>query len=171
MFIVNHRKAFFALTGLIVLASLISLGAFGLRFGIDFTGGTLAQISYDGPRPAANAVVQQLNDAGFKDFSLREYGTDGYTLRAQTLTNEERGNLASYFSNQQSAAHVAELNEIGPTIGTELRNKAFIALGLVLLCILLFIAFAFRNILEAKLVLTDKLIQEDLKARDMRQPT
>ena len=45
-----------------------------------------------------------------------------------------------------SLASVAQLTEVGPTIGTELRNKALIALGLVLLCILLFIAFAFRKV-------------------------
>ena len=38
------------------------------------------------------------------------------------------------------------MNEVGPIIGLELRNKAFIALGLVLVCILLFIAFAFRHV-------------------------
>ena len=38
------------------------------------------------------------------------------------------------------------LTEVGPVIGVELRNKALIALALVLLCILLFIAFAFRKV-------------------------
>lgn len=146
MFIVSHRNWFFALTGLFVVAALISLATFGLHLGIDFTGGTLAEVSYNGARPSANAITQQLTDAGFKDFSLREQGTNGYALRAQTLTNEERANLAAYFSNQSSAAHVDSLNEIGPTIGAELRNKSYIAVGLVLLCILLFIAFAFRKV-------------------------
>lgn len=146
MYIVKHRNAFFALTGVLVLAAIISILAFGLHLGIDFTGGTLAQISYDGPRPSAEALTRNLTDAGFKDFSLREYGTNGYALRAQTLTNEQRSNLAAYFTPQNASAHVDSLNEIGPTIGTELRNKALLALGLVLLCILLFIAFAFRKV-------------------------
>ena len=146
MFIVAHRKAFFALTGALVLASLISLATYGLHFGIDFTGGTLAQISYDGPRPDPLALQRNLTDAGFKDFSIREYGTNGYALRAQTLTEEQRANLPAYFTNQSSSAHVDSLNEIGPTIGTELRNKSLVALGLVLACILLFIAFAFRKV-------------------------
>lgn len=146
MFIVTHRKAFFALTGAFVVAALISLAVYGLHFGIDFTGGTLVQVSYDGVRPDPVALQRNLTDAGFKDFSLRESGANGYTLRAQTLTNEQRANLPAYFTNQSATAHVDSLNEIGPTIGTELRNKAFVALGLVLLCILLFIAFAFRKV-------------------------
>lgn len=146
MFIIKHRNAFFALTGALVLASLISVVAFGLHLGIDFTGGTLVEVSYDGIRPDPAALTNTLNDAGFKDFSLRESGQNSYTLRAQTITGTERGELAAVFSYQGGTAHVDQLTEIGPTIGTELRNKALLALGLVLLCILLFIAFAFRKV-------------------------
>lgn len=146
MFIVSHRNWFFALTGAIVALSLGSLIAFGLHLGIDFTGGTLVQVSYQSTRPGAQAVTQSLDAAGFGDFSLREYGSNGYTLRTQTLTNAERGELSSVFSVQGAAAHVDQLTEVGPTIGAQLRNKAYIALGLVLLCILLFIAFAFRKV-------------------------
>lgn len=148
MFIVTHRNWFFVLTGIIVAVALGSFFTYGLHLGIDFTGGTLAQIRYDGERPAADVLSQNLTDAGFKDFSLREYGADGYTLRAQVLTDEERNNLAAYFTSQSASARVESLNEIGPTIGTELRNKSLLALGLVLLCILFFIAFAFRKISE-----------------------
>ena len=146
MFIIRHKNIFFTLTAILIVVALASIAVFGLHLSIDFTGGTLAQISYDGARPAPDVLTQNLTDAGFKDFSLRQYGQNGYTLRAQTLTDTERGNLASYFTNQSATAHVDSLNEIGPTIGTELRNKSLVAMGLVLLCILLFIAFVFRKV-------------------------
>jgi len=148
MIIVRHKTAFFLLTAGIVIASLASLSVFGLQFGIDFTGGTLAQVRYDGARPAPEALTRNLQDAGFRNFSLRETGADGYTFRVQTLTNEERANLPAYFTNQSATAHIDQLTEIGPTVGAELRNKSLIALSLVLLCILLFIAFAFRKVSE-----------------------
>ena len=148
MFIVYHRKSFFVLTALITVVALASFFVYGLHLGIEFTGGTLAEIRYDGPRPSADVLTQNLTDAGFEDFSLREYGTDGYALRAQTLTDAQRENLAAYFTSQSASAHVESLDEIGPTIGVELRNKSLLALGLVLLCILLFIAFAFRKVSE-----------------------
>ncbi|MBI5457108.1 protein translocase subunit SecF [Candidatus Kaiserbacteria bacterium] len=148
MIIVRHRIIFFALTGIITLLALASLAFYGLRLGTDFTGGTLVQISYDGARPDPVALTSTLNDAGFKGYSLRETGTNGYILRTQSLSDGQRGELAAVFSYQGGAAHVDQLTEVGPTIGLELRNKAFIALGLVLLCILLFIAFAFRKVSE-----------------------
>jgi len=146
MFITTHKNIFFALTGLLIAASLISIAVFGLHLSIDFTGGTLAQISYDGARPASDALTQNLESAGFRDFSLREYGANGYSLRTQSLTDTERGNLATTFSIGDTKAHVESLNEIGPTIGAELRNKSLVAIALVLLSILLFIAFAFRKV-------------------------
>ena len=147
MIIVTRRNIFFAITGALVLLSLVSIGVFGLRFGIDFTGGTLAEIRYEGTRPDVATLTRSLEDAGLsKGFSLRESGGNGYTLRASAITDEQRGTLAAAISYDGSAARIDQLTEIGPTIGKELRNKAFIALVLVLLCILLFIAFAFRKV-------------------------
>ena len=146
MFIVTHKNAFFALTGAIVLAALIAIFAFGLHLGLDFTGGSLVQVSYNGARPDASVLTQNLNNAGFKDYSLREFGDNGYLLRAQTLSNTQRNALSSYFSTPAASAHVDSLDEVGPTIGAELRTKSIYALALVLLCILLFIAFAFRKV-------------------------
>lgn len=151
MFIVRHRLAFFSLTGALVLAALISLLTFGLHLSIDFTGGTLVRIGYESAqsgvvRPDPATVQASLLSAGFKDFSLREYGGGSYLLRAQTLTDTQRAELGAVFSSPSALAHVEELTEIGPTIGTELRNKSVMAIVLVLVCILLFIAFAFRKV-------------------------
>lgn len=147
MFIVLHRKIFFAITAAILVAALAVVFAFGLRFGLDFTGGTLVQATYAGGRPAPQALSASLDAAGFKGYSLREANTNDYVLRAGNMTPAMREALPQTLSiSGASPATVAQLTEIGPTIGLELRNKSLIALGLVLLCILLFIAFAFRKV-------------------------
>lgn len=146
MFIIQHRNIFFIVTGAVILTSLISLGVFGLHLGIDFTGGTLVEVRYDGVRPDAPSLTRSLEDAGFEGFSLRESGESSYTLRTATLNDKQRADLAVVMSHQSGTAHIDQLSEVGPTIGVELRNKALIALGVVLLCILLFIAFAFRKV-------------------------
>lgn len=148
MFIITHRNIFFALTGLIVALSLASVAFFGLSLGIDFTGGTLVEVSYDGERPDARALTNTLTDAGYGEFSLREAGDRGYILRTAEITDEQREGLAAVFSYQGGTATVERLTEIGPTIGVELRNKAILAIALVLLAILFFIAFAFRKVSE-----------------------
>ena len=147
MFIVKHRNVFFVISALITLAAIVSIAVFGLKLGLDFTGGTLIQATYAGGRPAPEALTRSLDAAGFTGYSLREANTEDYILRAGNLTPEVRENLPSILSPEGSnPVTIGQLTEVGPTIGLELRNKALIALGLVLLCILLFIAFAFRKV-------------------------
>lgn len=146
MHIVQNRKIYFAVIGLIALASIASLAIFGLKPSIEFTGGTLVEVRYDGARPEHLTLTQKLEDSGFEGFSLREAGENGFILRVASLSDEQRANLAAYFSEGGFVGRVVELNEVGPSIGAELRNKSYVALALVLFCILLFVAFAFRKV-------------------------
>lgn len=147
MIIVKHRGLFFSITATIVVLAALSIGLFGLHPGIDFTGGTLVQVTYSAGRPPAPALETALNTAGFSGYSLREASTNDYILRADNMTTAQRNALPQTLSlGGKSPATIDQLDEVGPTIGTELRNKSIVALGLVLLCILLFIAFAFRKV-------------------------
>ncbi len=147
MLIVTYRKVFFTITGILVSASLVALFVFGLHLSTDFTGGTLVDMHYEGDRPGAAALSDALTQSGIQDFTVREAGQDGFSLRAGNLTPAERQVLTQTLSlNGASPVTVDRLSDIGPTIGVELRNKSILAISLVLLCILLFIAFAFRKV-------------------------
>ncbi len=146
MIIITYRNIFFALTGVVVLAAITSLAIFGLRVGTDFTGGTLVRVTYD-ERPTPETIVAALEQAELEGFSLREVGEADYMLRAGALTEKQRGELPAILSGGEAHKGViAEMTEVGPTIGAELRTKAIISMIVVLLCILLFIAFAFRKV-------------------------
>ena len=147
MLIVTYRKVFFALTGLLVLVSLASIAIFGLKLGTDFTGGTLAEVRYSAQRPDVATLSQSLNAAGVSGFSLRESQNNGYTLRAGNLSQNVRAKIGDTFSvGGKYPSTIERFTDVGPIIGKELRNKAILAIGLVLICILLFIAFAFRKV-------------------------
>lgn len=148
MFIIKHRNIFFVITGLVIIVSLFSALFFGLPLGADFTGGILVEVRYDAVRPDASLVTASL-DTRITDYSLRDIGGNGYMLRAGNFTPENRAALQDMFSlNGAYGVTIAKLTEVGPTIGAELRNKAVVALILVLFAILLFIAFAFRKVSE-----------------------
>ena len=147
MYIIKHRTLFFSITGTLVGAALLSLIFFGLKFSIDFTGGTLVQVTYHGGRPPAQALQDSLKAADFIDYSLREAGTSDYILRSGNLSAAQRQNLPATLSvSGKYPPTIDQQSEIGPTIGAELRSKAILAIGTVMLCILLFIAFAFRKV-------------------------
>lgn len=147
MIIVRHRNIFFGITGAILLAAIFSVAFFGLHLGIDFTGGTLVQTTYGQGRPSVQVLQSALDGAGFSGYSLREANQNDYILRAGNMTAAERAALPQTLSIEgRYPATVAQLTEVGPTIGKELRNKSLVALALVLFSILLFIAFAFRKV-------------------------
>lgn len=147
MIIATHRHWFFALTGLIVAASIASFVLYGLKPGIDFTGGTYARISFTGERPSTEQMDAQLTAAGVEGYSVRAAGEHDYDIRVAESGAEIQsaivGAVATWNAYQGA---VTEMSQIGPTIGAELRTKAYLSIALVLLCILLFIAFAFRKV-------------------------
>lgn len=149
MIIVKNRTLFFTLTGLLVLASLLSVAVFGLKYGTDFTGGVLAEVNYANGRPSSQDLSSALDSAGIHGYSLREAGEKDFVLRSAQLNATERDALPATLSvSGKYPVTISQYTEVGPTIGTELRRKAFFAMTLVLLCILLFIAFAFRKVSE-----------------------
>lgn len=145
--IISYRKVFFALTAVVALLSLASIGVFGLHLGTEFTGGSLVEVRYEGERPTQQTLIDALSQTEVEEFTVRESGESGFTIRAGTLSSETRSALSQILSIDGGySPQIDRLSEIGPTIGVELRNKSILAISLVLACILLFIAFAFRKV-------------------------
>jgi preprotein translocase subunit SecF len=151
MFIVNHRKIFFALSGLLVLGSLIAPFIYGAHFSSDFLGGSILEVSYTNPTdiPSLDTADKALAPLSLGEYSLRPSGSNHLVLRSRELTNPEKNAVESALS-QGGKVQIKEerFNAVGPTVGAGLVHKSYIAIGLVILCIVLFITFAFRKVSE-----------------------
>ncbi len=147
MYVVKFRSFFFWLTGLILVAAIASIAYFGLPLSIDFTGGSLVEVSYTAERPTPAALKDMLSTAGFADASIRESGEKGIVVRTHTLTPESHDALLGVLSGGNPTA-LTELryNSIGPSMGSELAIKALYAIGAVMLAIVIYIALAFRKV-------------------------
>ena len=148
MFVVTYRKIFFIISAVIVAAAISSITFFGLNFGIEFTGGEIAEISYD-VRPEKAQVEEQLDKLNLGAYSVRAAGENEFILRVRPLDEAGRENVFTTVKQiGESVGTIERFNSVGPTIGTELRNKAWIAILAVVLAIILFIAIAFRKVSE-----------------------
>ena len=78
--------------------------------------------------------------------SIRQEGERGYIVRARPLAEGERAELVEALMPEGSGAVIERIAVIGPVIGEELKQKSFLAIGLVILMIVLYIAFAFRKV-------------------------
>lgn len=147
MFIVRNRKIFYTFSGILVILSLFAIIRFGFTVGIDFKGGSLLEIAYTTNRPSVEALTPVLKAQDLGDYSLRPTGDLGYVLRMKEVTNAQEEIIVQSLSiGSTSPLTVKQFTSIGPLLGQESRNKSFLAIGLVLLAIVLFIAFAFRQV-------------------------
>jgi len=129
---------------------IISFGAiigYGLNFGIDFTGGSILEVSYPEKIPTQEEITSSLNNISFGTYSLRSAGDNGFIIRTKFLDDSERVSIISSLSiDNQYTVKEERFNSVGPTIGSELKRKAYVAIAIVLIAIILFIAFAFRKV-------------------------
>lgn len=149
MFVIKFRRIFFSIGLALAAASVMSVLYFGLVFGIDFTGGSLLEVSYTEERLEKESLTNQFDTMQMGSYSLREIGDQGYILKTKELNVENHEAVLGVFSNSGEVEVIEKrFNSVGPTIGAELRNKAFVALLLVVMAIILFVAFAFRKVSE-----------------------
>lgn len=149
MFIIYHKKIFYIISGLLLAISILFLLIWGLRFGIDFMGGSLIEITFLNGRPEQSALQERMNAIGFGSALLQSSEDDNLIVRMQNISEVEHQNVLGALAGSREPKTVLEelrFDSIGPVIGKELRQKSFIALLLVLLMILLFITWSFRKV-------------------------
>jgi len=144
MFIVNHRKIWYTFSTILVLLSLFSIFYFGLNLSIDFTGGSLLEIEYKNQRPEKAVIEEAISSASLSPASVQFSGERNVSIRLKTLSDEEHRNLLSRLSSTGEFTEI-RFDSIGPVIGKELTKKSIYAIILVIVMIILYIAFAFRN--------------------------
>lgn len=137
MNLMKYKLFFFILSTLLILPGLFFLLTSGLKLGIDFTGGALLEYKFE-------------KDTN-KDV-LRKYGTvidsgdKTYIIRTKPLESDALNNLKTEIASSAGSFEVRREENIGPTIGNELKQKSAIALIISCVAIVLYIAFSFRKV-------------------------
>lgn len=146
MWIITYRNIFYGISGLLIAGSLAAIALFGMRLGIEFTGGTLIDASYQS-RPDKGAIEEALNTLGLGTYSLRPAGENRYLLRTRDLPEGDKTKVLTAMSLSGSAPTAdVKATTIGPVIGDELSTKAAIAIALVILMVVIYVAFVFRKV-------------------------
>ena len=146
--LVGKRYLWFAISALIILPGIFSLVWHGLDAGIDFTGGTSWEFTTT-QTPATEPIKAILAAHGFSDAVVQISNGDTVLIRMKEL-KEGSPEKAAILSDIQTRygeikPNTEQLSSVGPSVGTEIRNRAFVAVILASIGVLLFIAYAFRN--------------------------
>ncbi len=147
MFIIKHKKIFIFISIALVIISLTALAIFGLKVGIDFKGGAITEVVYTTTRPAQAELEENITKLNLGSVLVQPTGELGYIVKSRDLTETEHAALLKTLSfNEKNPLTETNFNSIGPSVGKELTRKAVVAVILVSLAIICFIAFAFRKV-------------------------
>lgn len=142
-----RRHVASALSVVLILASLLSLGLLRLNFGLDFTGGTLLEVAY-AETVSVDDVRGQLDEAGYANASVVYYGSDKELLiRLQSGDDVTTGDALSELLRTRSTSGALELRRVefvGPQVGSELREQGGLALLTALILVMFYVGFRFQ---------------------------
>jgi preprotein translocase subunit SecF len=148
---IKYRKIFFIFSGILSIISIISLSMWGLKLGIDFTGGSLLEVKFTN---ASAVSVQEIKDTleSQKLLSLivQPVGSDSFMLRFQQSDEATHQkvltNLRSLATTKKQTIEEKRYDSIGPVVGGELKSKTLWAIFLSAAGIISYIAWAFRRV-------------------------
>lgn len=147
---IKFSKLWLSIGAITVLACLILLGRFGLKPGIDFTGGSLIEFSFSKTRPSQEVVVSTLASLGSADAIVQKSGDNKYIVRLRFLNEEEHQallkNLQTKLATPDNTLTEDTFQTIGAAVSAQLRTRAVWAVIFVSLGIVLYMAYAFRKV-------------------------
>jgi preprotein translocase subunit SecF len=151
MNIVKRRYMYFGISLLVIIPGLLALLVWGFPLAIDFTGGSLLYVRFEGgkmPQPADMVAFYQEN--GFEDALAQTSGTDGLLIRSKTMDDATRNQLVAAMQERFGGTVTVERFEsVGPSVGQEVALHAAYAVAAAALGILLYITYAFRGVQHA----------------------
>lgn len=139
------RHVAFALSLIMVLASLGSLAIKGLNFGLDFTGGTLIELNYE-QAADLNKIRSQLQDGDYPDAVVQSFGAVNDVLVRMPGDDPNLGNQVAQVLREGSTDQVTvkRVEFVGPAVGEELRDQGGLGMLLALGGVLVYLGFRFQ---------------------------
>ncbi len=134
------------------VSSIVALSVWGLRFGIDFTGGSLLEVKFSQHVPTVAQAEKSLADLKLNSLSIQPSDANALILRFQQTEPTIKDSIMSSLNklaseiNNENQLEELRFDSVGPSIGLELKRKAVYAIFFALLGILIYIAWVFRQV-------------------------
>ena len=162
MNIIKNRYIYFLISLLVIIPGLFFMGlnwaqskTSPLQLGIDFRGGSLLEVQFEGERPSTAAIAALYKELSTEaepiaDPVIQSLGTDAVTIRSKTMTDETKGKIIAEMETRfGTKVVVLNFSSVSAAIGAEVTRAAAIAILFAALAILGYIWFAFRNVEHA----------------------
>lgn len=146
--IIGKRKIFYVFSGIIISLSLAALALWGLKLGIDFTGGSLWEFRFD-PSAAGDVekstVEEALRPQVQGELMVQKSSEGIFSVRTKEINETEHQALTASLKTISPEFEELRFEAVGPTVGKTLQSKSVQAIIMVILGISLYITYAFRH--------------------------
>jgi preprotein translocase subunit SecF len=162
MNIIKNRYLYFFISLVVILPGLVFMGlnwsktkAGPLPLGIDFRGGSLLEVQFEGKRPSTEDVAKLYKDFSTADQPITDpiiqpLGENAISIRSKTMTDETKGQIVTEMESRfGSKVTVLNFTSVSASVGAEVTNAAGLAILLAAAAILLYIWWAFRSVEHA----------------------
>ena len=142
----KYRKIAGIASIVIFVISILSLSFRGLTLGLDFSGGTLVEVSYETP-VELESIRNTLIDNGYDDSQVVNFGTN---LDVLIKVADQNGNssigegIFNLLEKEGFSGELKRVEFVGPQVGAELRDQGGLGMLVALFMILLYVAFRFQ---------------------------
>jgi len=146
----KKKSAAVALSIMVILIGIISiLFHGGLKYGIDFAGGTLVQLKFTNP-PVIEDVRDGLKTIGLGESTIQEFGSKNHLLIRVERSDEKLEEMGTRVKNslvgkfQADDILIERVEMVGPKVGRDLREKAVLSIIYAILGIIIYISWRFE---------------------------
>lgn len=137
---ISKRKYYYMVSGVLILVSILTLLIFGLKFSIDFAGGSEFIIS----KTADTSKTRNILQANTVEVHTITSGDNTWVVRTKEIDQPTREKAEKALKDE--GITVEEFQTTGPVIGEETKKKALQAVALATIAILIYIAITFRHV-------------------------
>ncbi len=145
MKIVKNRWFWFLFSGVLVVTAVVALATFGLKQGIDFTGGTQLSVRFE-KRPTPVDAEKAMAVFNLNTMTIQPAGDTDLIFRFKSIDEDTHQKMIKTMESTFGKVTELQYNAIGPAVGVELRQKAVSSLVIIFLLVLAFIAWSFRKV-------------------------
>ena len=143
---IQKSKIFYSFSGIIITISLLSLLIWGFNFGIDFTGGSLWELSVaENINQSTEKINNYLKESDLGQVDIQATSENSLILRFSNISEEKHIKLLGELKEIIPSVEERRFESIGPSIGQELKTKSIWAIILVFFGILTYLWYAFRH--------------------------
>lgn len=143
--LMSKKKWYFIFSIIIIIPGLIFLFKFGLKPGIDFTGGALLEYRFE-QNINKEDLKQVVNSTQVEASSITDSGPKTYIIKTKPVNQEQINKIKQAIVSKYSKVTEERIENIGPIIGMETTKNAFIAVILASIMIIVYLAISFRKV-------------------------